>query len=263
MTGHDAVQTKAVRAIQVRETEACREGVLGGVAPEDHIARPGVAAVGVSVFGPDEEVREPIAIDIPSIAHRATRVVIGCHAGQAKAVRAIEAREIEVRGEVPPARPVRLADGEEEGDGGERAPPAPLQLSPQPAGQAGQARHPRTAARAPGRPPRDPAWRLSAPAPLGRALRHEDPRGMKDWCREEWLRPAWDSLLGRGVFSRPLPRTRRSIARTPAFAQDSSVAAVPRFERARGLWPFMLLKLRAGAGAYSYMTWIGLCGKPA
>ena len=39
--------------------------------------------------GPDEEVRKPIAVDIPRIVHREARVVTGRGPVQAKAVRAI------------------------------------------------------------------------------------------------------------------------------------------------------------------------------
>ena len=96
-----AVQAKAVRAIETREIEARREGAgLGrGSLPEHHIARPGGVAVGVGADGPDDQVREPIAVDIPHTARRAAREVIGRAAVQAKAVRAIETREIEARRE--------------------------------------------------------------------------------------------------------------------------------------------------------------------
>jgi hypothetical protein len=64
-----------------------------------HISRPGVAAVGACAVGPDEEVREPIAVDISRTAHRAARLVTARDPVQAKAVRAIETREVEARRE--------------------------------------------------------------------------------------------------------------------------------------------------------------------
>ena len=77
----------------------------------------------------------------------------------------------------------RLAEGAEEGQPPERAPPPALQGAPQPSAAGGRVpgNTRRNAARAPGRPPRDRAVRRPAPAPLGTGSRPRDRSGVKGW----------------------------------------------------------------------------------
>ena len=78
-------------------------------------------------IGPDEEVRKPIAVDIPRTAHRLARAVTGRDPVQAKAVRTIEDREVEGRGKSRrPRAPNRraLAPPGAPGGGGETRPRA-------------------------------------------------------------------------------------------------------------------------------------------
>ena len=83
------------KPLQVPVAAAVAAAVVAVVAvaavavPEHHIARPGLT-LGVGAGGPDEEVREPIAVDIPRTAHRVARAVTGLVAVQPKAVRANE-----------------------------------------------------------------------------------------------------------------------------------------------------------------------------
>ena len=98
----DAVEAKAVGAVEGREIEA---GTEPRGSAEHDVALAGIRIpVSIGAGSADDDIAEAVAVDVPGRGDRAAAIVVRIDAVEAKAVGAVEDREVEA-GANPEALP--------------------------------------------------------------------------------------------------------------------------------------------------------------
>ncbi len=93
VTRRDAAELEAVAAVERREIQVGRKPARFA---KDHIARPGIGAVGIGAKSADDQVGKAVTIHIARRAHRVAGKVIHRDAAELEAVAAVEAGEVQV-----------------------------------------------------------------------------------------------------------------------------------------------------------------------